>query len=1473
MAPADADDGGGPPTAPAAAAAGPLRPPSIEVPPPEQHMPTRSRSAAEGRTAADADEDHAHAAVTTPTGKPRPKSVALHPSSAGTAGDACQAPPPSASSSVRQGRSPSVQTTGSPRALRSGSLARGGSNADLRAGDLSSFRARMMQNFTSLMTMPLAEELPTSASDRLLDDDEALHTSQHSASRTTSRATSRRTSLVARMRRGKSSRSTTSTSRRTDEGEDEVDVEMGRSKPLAMVLEGGDGARDSRDVTLEGLSMAAAGPTPASPLASGSGMIGPPPSPSLRAFHDSAEKTNFANNPLVSALNKSKAATAADLKSATPHYYLKDLKARRAWLERAGMHRFSLKFLGDQSLEDSYQAYLTQRSVLYLRYSFSVLLPVYMILGFTDETDSDAQRETRNIQHALRYSAALAGWLFVWFTFSARFPRWMQTTLVSLLMVGGTCIVLSYGLYGADADVRAQENYMVSFVPVLGVMSYHAFVCNFARLRFVYAVPVSIYIFVFYISMAAMQTRDGIDGEETGKEELLEVIFTLLVAEIIGLCSSYFFEYYLRRDYLMRRMLQDEQAQSQELLARMLPDSVIPMLKEGHRLIAEECESVTVLFCQVMGLDKAKSAPEMIDALDRVFGDFDRLCDKHGLYKVETIGSVFMVVGGLPEPSARHAHDIAALALDMVAAAGQTSVSGHSLQARCGINTGPIVAGVIGLKAPRYRLFGDTVNTGSRMQTHAAPGKIHMSIQTAQLLADDFVLSERGFIKIKGKGTMATYYLEGRADPFADKPSLRARYKWLSAGGQHDKKPRPLSMSDLSKAVMPESPAPEAPEPSDGGESTPRGHTVYGSVPKKNMYKGALEHPEKYGLTNANFRRSVAALRAEEEEADAAAARRRAPMTAESASMAVLRKRAESNLTSGSRSAIDSDFVDLIHLRTQLDSFAFDMDAEMHPVTLGFLDRDLEKAYAAHFAVISLRAVRAGAIMAVVFTTMFAILDFASGSGDGLTVLARVMRVIGILLAGGFLWLSFTRFYRRHQQACLLVTLILVGLAFSGVKLAKGLIGVDVLALYVLFVFLISRLRFILATGLAWGSLLFFDVLFYTENEALKDKGKEALASDQTLIEYNLFLGLIIVLSMLASYIMDQYTRRDYLAKRVLGRETEMLEYLISSLVPRAIVPLLKDGRQIAEQHNDVAVVFADIVGFTSMAAAMEPNELVEMLNYLFVVFDLLTDLHNVYKVETIGDAYVIAGGIGTEIYNDHPLASSVQCALDMVAALAMFQDVTGRTVRVRIGVHCGPLVAGVVGHKMPRYHVWGDTVDLASVMEQNSVPSGVMVSAAAQRRIADLFSWEEQTFTDLNGTEHRAFLASERRSHAQFKRTSSRQRASSIVQLADSFRQSPVAPDSSVSTGSARGSFGHMPNGSGSGTATGAGAGAGSGSGSGPAASGDKLRRISSPETVAQRQMAKNGLKEEGRRSSSPASPGAKNSRETELSPLALER
>jgi PAS domain S-box-containing protein len=220
-----------------------------------------------------------------------------------------------------------------------------------------------------------------------------------------------------------------------------------------------------------------------------------------------------------------------------------------------------------------------------------------------------------------------------------------------------------------------------------------------------------------------------------------------------------------------REALRYQQAQSEQLLLNILPEPIAERLKRYPSTIADTFEAVSVLFADIVGFTEfsARTSPtELVKILNLIFSKFDQLAERHGLEKIKTIGDAYMVVAGLPTPRRDHAIAIAEMALDMQAEMVKLGNQiGDVFQLRIGINSGPVVAGVIGIKKFFYDLWGDTVNVASRMESQGIDGAIQVTAATYDLLRDKYLFEERGLISVKGKGNLTVYLLTGRENDHA----------------------------------------------------------------------------------------------------------------------------------------------------------------------------------------------------------------------------------------------------------------------------------------------------------------------------------------------------------------------------------------------------------------------------------------------------------------------------------------------------------------------------------------------------------------------------------------------------------------------------------------------------------------------------------------------------------------------------------
>jgi guanylate cyclase len=247
------------------------------------------------------------------------------------------------------------------------------------------------------------------------------------------------------------------------------------------------------------------------------------------------------------------------------------------------------------------------------------------------------------------------------------------------------------------------------------------------------------------------------------------VIITLYAINALGagaymLLAVY---YYVWRNSILSGLLSSEQEKAEALLLNILPKEIADILKNENRVIANQFDNASILFADLVNftpMSAGMTPTEIVEILNDVFSRFDTLVEKYGLEKIKTIGDCYMVAAGVPRRRPDHALALTQLALDIRDYVNQHEFHGQRLSFRIGINSGSVVAGVIGRKKFIYDLWGDAVNTASRMESQGAGGFIQITEATYALIKDDFVCEARGSVKVKGKGEMNVWYVLEKKD-------------------------------------------------------------------------------------------------------------------------------------------------------------------------------------------------------------------------------------------------------------------------------------------------------------------------------------------------------------------------------------------------------------------------------------------------------------------------------------------------------------------------------------------------------------------------------------------------------------------------------------------------------------------------------------------------------------------------------------
>ena len=393
---------------------------------------------------------------------------------------------------------------------------------------------------------------------------------------------------------------------------------------------------------------------------------------------------------------------------------------------------------------------------------------------------SDSE-ETRLRKSVLVLSSSLMATLaFVWVGTYAALGLWLSAALPFAYQLASAASIYAFARERRYRLFRASQLGMSLVLPFALQWSLGGFRSSAAVALWGLTCPVGALLFVgarqaipWFLAFAALVVVSAaIDPAlAAGAPDIPNgVVVTFFALNVLGVSTTVYvlLQYFVRA----RERALDE---SERLLLNVLPAPIASRLKQSEQVIADGFPAATVLFADIVGftgLAERLAPADVVVLLDRVFAGWDGLAARHGVEKIKTIGDAYMVAGGLPSPREDHAEAIADMALEMGAAAARCGAdSGQALEVRIGIDTGPVVAGVIGRSKFIYDLWGDTVNTASRMESHGLPGTIQVTERTYERLRHRYELRRRGAIEIKGKESMTTYLLIGRQHPRSAGPN------------------------------------------------------------------------------------------------------------------------------------------------------------------------------------------------------------------------------------------------------------------------------------------------------------------------------------------------------------------------------------------------------------------------------------------------------------------------------------------------------------------------------------------------------------------------------------------------------------------------------------------------------------------------------------------------------------------------------
>ena len=384
-------------------------------------------------------------------------------------------------------------------------------------------------------------------------------------------------------------------------------------------------------------------------------------------------------------------------------------------------------------------------------------LILYSLFGILDIY---AVPVSKDIVWFIRYGIVAPVMLFALIaTFNQTLQNYTQVLMCFVVAVSGLGIV---AMISITTEAEFGNRFYFTGLILISMWGY-----SLSRLRFWYAVLANLAIMIGY-EFASIEMK-GLLESETGIVIFTMHNFFFLGANVIGMFASYYLERYTRRDFLQKYTIQAQRDRADKLLYNVLPERIAERLKESDETIAEEYSAATVLFADIVNFTpiSARFGPlEVVEMLNDLFSEFDKLVDKYGVEKIQVAGDGYMVAAGVPTPRPDHATVIAQLALDMqhCVKTGNFLNGKHPIEIRIGLNSGSLIAGVIGRKKYFYALWGDMVNTASRMESHGESGKIQITREMYELVKDEFKCEYIGEISVKGKGKLEVWHLLARIE-------------------------------------------------------------------------------------------------------------------------------------------------------------------------------------------------------------------------------------------------------------------------------------------------------------------------------------------------------------------------------------------------------------------------------------------------------------------------------------------------------------------------------------------------------------------------------------------------------------------------------------------------------------------------------------------------------------------------------------
>lgn len=777
-----------------------------------------------------------------------------------------------------------------------------------------------------------------------------------------------------------------------------------------------------------------------------------------------------------------------------------------------------------------------------------------------------------------------------------------------------------------------------------------------------------------------------------GTAEIWYRVGLLLLTQCVAVLGKYHLEKSARMKYFQDLQQRETNKNMFRILRCMVPVHVIkPMLRDRAATIAFVVPRVSILFILIDDFDRllgSKTPSQLLAFLNGQFTQLDRICTHRRVTKIETIGEEYVAcVGVLPgdqKEDETYGHGFILQRLFDAAAEIFQVPQAEKVSFKMGVHTGPIVAGVIGKKLPRYRLFGDTINTAARFMQKGLPGKLQLGEETFRQLPSSLQekVKSRGMVDMKGKGLVEAYTFE--PGPRASVAKTDSTFTGL--GTEYHTS---WTISDFYPSASKNI---ELEEHDQDGDEAERSNGAFEPPPPKRgwldwrhciLNEAEIFNPE---MEKEWFR----------------------TFHLERISQDIIRRFASEMMVVMLLSAVE-----LYHM------VSWRVWIYPHPV------------YYPEYRVAVFSFCRISVIM------LYNIWIYVASASTFVQTHALTSQVLLFLSTLTVIVLI------RISYDALTVTNTQVFREVSNMKDRFTAPQDEVWTLNFVLIFFLSMRRRVL---LFWSSVCFLPVcLFIIYLQLLYERfelwqfawwpvptyrwgdqtGDLPFREQQRLpwepAESQAALLLTVgqtIMNIGIALVEEQNHRARYKTQRHLEAAQERIKDILETLLPHLVVNQLRSDMELpSHQYRHATIATSDLCGFTLFCSTKTPFEVVHFMDRLFGVFDALTDKYEVYKVETVGDAY-IAGMAEQPLTEKNLPANVVMFGLDMVRAVDDWARELSVAVTCRVGVHYGECIGGIVGTDMQRYHIFGAFLPLLDILESTSIEGRVQVSTACKNEV-----------------------------------------------------------------------------------------------------------------------------------------------------------